>query len=289
MKNAAQAAKNLLLDIVHPDDKAAFTASMEVSGHCLDIRLAPSSRAWGLSGTGKLEPDGCAQADATDPLLAARSRKDLDEWRQQAGMAVWDGEALCCCYGECFLGQTISHGSFKVFATLSLVDMISNPLRNIRGDSEMSTLALAGLSTRMGNLALADGAACGRRGAYCRRFGKCSGPPRQALKTRVAGRRRLPAPRIRKCRPWRRRREDLAPQRAFTASEVGQAEAISGDGGFFGQGQYRGPARRSLRLAAATATDTWPRGRYFQRHHVRLRHQGCRNGPCGRCADGHLQ
>ncbi len=29
MKNAAQAAKNLLLDIVHPDDKAAFTASME--------------------------------------------------------------------------------------------------------------------------------------------------------------------------------------------------------------------------------------------------------------------
>lgn len=29
VKNAAQAAKNLLLDIVHPDDKAAFTASME--------------------------------------------------------------------------------------------------------------------------------------------------------------------------------------------------------------------------------------------------------------------
>ncbi len=28
-ENAAQAAKNLLLDIVHPDDKAAFTASME--------------------------------------------------------------------------------------------------------------------------------------------------------------------------------------------------------------------------------------------------------------------
>ena len=29
VKNASQAAKNLLLDIVHPDDKLAFSASME--------------------------------------------------------------------------------------------------------------------------------------------------------------------------------------------------------------------------------------------------------------------
>ena len=46
---------------------------------------------------------------------------------------------------------------FKVFATLSLVDMISNPLRNIQGGLRNVDLAAAGLSTRMGNLALAMG------------------------------------------------------------------------------------------------------------------------------------
>lgn len=53
---------------------------------------------------------------------------------------------------------------FNVFATLSLVDMLSGPLDRIKRAMSGVNAATAGLGTRMGNLALAMGpAALARR------------------------------------------------------------------------------------------------------------------------------
>lgn len=53
---------------------------------------------------------------------------------------------------------------FSVFATLSLVDMISGPLGRITRSMNVANAATAGLGERLGNLALAMGpAAVARR------------------------------------------------------------------------------------------------------------------------------
>ena len=48
---------------------------------------------------------------------------------------------------------------FSVFATLSLVDMISGPLGRITRSMNVANAATAGLGERLGNLALAMGPA----------------------------------------------------------------------------------------------------------------------------------
>ena len=60
---------------------------------------------------------------------------------------------------------------FSVFATLSLVDMISGPLGRITRSMNVANAATAGLGERLGNLALAMGPAAVAAGLLVGAFG----------------------------------------------------------------------------------------------------------------------
>ena len=64
---------------------------------------------------------------------------------------------------------------FSVFATLSLVDMLSGPLDRIKRAMSGVNAATAGLGTRMGNLALAMAPAALAAGVMLGSFGACVG------------------------------------------------------------------------------------------------------------------
>lgn len=64
---------------------------------------------------------------------------------------------------------------FSVFATLSLVDMISGPLGRVTQSMNVANAATAGLGERMGNLALAMGPAAVAAGLLVGAFGMAAG------------------------------------------------------------------------------------------------------------------
>ncbi len=105
--------------------------------------------------------------------------------------------------------------------------------------------ALAGLSTRMGNLALAMGPLGRGRALIVGAFGKCVATA-ASFEDQMA--RSAPSPRA--THSEMQALEAAARELGATTPVHGfgswPGRAISGDGGFFGRGQYRGPARRFI-------------------------------------------
>ena len=64
---------------------------------------------------------------------------------------------------------------FKAFTTLSLVDMISRPLRGIRGALQAVDAATVGLGGRMGRLAVQMAPLAIASGVILGAFGACAG------------------------------------------------------------------------------------------------------------------
>ena len=142
---------------------------------------------------------------------------------------------------------------FKVFATLSLVDMISNPLRNIQGGLKNVDLAAAGLSTRMGNLALAMGPLAAGGALVVGAFGKCVATA-ASFEDQMAKVGAVSRASYSEMQALEAAARELGATTQFTASEVGQAEQYLAMAGFSVKDNIAA-LPGVLNLAAATATD----------------------------------
>ncbi len=142
---------------------------------------------------------------------------------------------------------------FKVFATLSLVDMISNPLRNIQGGLRNVDLATAGLSTRMGNLALAMGPIAAGSALVVGAFGKCVSTA-ASFEDQMAKVGAVSRATHSEMQALEAAARELGATTQFTASEVGQAEQYLAMAGFSVKDNIAA-LPGVLNLAAATATD----------------------------------
>lgn len=142
---------------------------------------------------------------------------------------------------------------FSVFATLSLVDLISKPLKAIRDAMKGVDLASGGLGQRMGNLALAMGPVALAAGAMLGAFGACvstaAGFEDQIAKVGAVS--RATGPELKMLEDAAR---ELGATTQFTAVQVGQAEEYLAMAGFTAQ-QNVAALPGVLNLAAATATD----------------------------------
>lgn len=142
---------------------------------------------------------------------------------------------------------------FKVFATLSLVDMISNPLRNIQGGIRNTDLATAGLTTRMGSLALAMGPIAAGAALVVGAFGKCVSTA-ASFEDQMAKVGAVSRATHSEMQALEAAARELGATTQFTASEVGQAEQYLAMAGFSVKDNIAA-LPGVLNLAAATATD----------------------------------
>ncbi len=142
---------------------------------------------------------------------------------------------------------------FKVFATFSLVDMLSNPLGRMRGAVREMDAATAGLSQRMGALAVAMGPLALGAGALLGGFGACvataAGFEDQMAKVGAISRASASD-----MQALEAKARELGATTQFTAVQVGEAEQFLAMAGFNAQ-ENIAALPGVLNLAAATATD----------------------------------
>ena len=142
---------------------------------------------------------------------------------------------------------------FNVFATLSLVDMLSGPLDRIKRAMKGVDLTTAGLGTRMGNLALAMAPAALAAGALLGVFGACvsvaAGFEDQMAKVGAVSRASSE-----EMAALEKAARELGATTQFTAVQVGQAEQYLAMAGFSAK-ENIAALPGVLNLAAATATD----------------------------------
>ncbi|WP_165064448.1 phage tail tape measure protein [Desulfovibrio sp. ZJ200] len=142
---------------------------------------------------------------------------------------------------------------FKIFATLSLVDMLSGPLRKIRQEMRGVDEATTSLHARMGRLALAMGPLAIASGVMLGAFGKCvataAGFEDQIAKVGAVSRASGA-----ELKALEDKARELGATTQFTAVQVGQAEQYLAMAGFSVQ-ENLDALPGVLNLAAATATD----------------------------------
>lgn len=143
--------------------------------------------------------------------------------------------------------------AFRVFATLSLVDLISGPLGRIRQTLDSVSGAAAGLGQRFGNLAIGMAPLALGAGAVLGAFGKCvataAGFEDQMAKVGAVS--RASASELQELTA---RARELGASTQFTASQVGEAEQYLAMAGFSVRENIEA-LPGVLNLAAATATD----------------------------------
>ena len=142
---------------------------------------------------------------------------------------------------------------FSVFATLSLVDMLSSPLDRIKRAMKGVDLTTAGLGQRMGNLALAMGPAALAAGLLVGAFGSCVGVAAgfEDQMAKVGAVSRASSEEMAALEATAR---ELGATTQFTAVQVGQAEQYLAMAGFSAK-ENIAALPGVLNLAAATATD----------------------------------
>lgn len=142
---------------------------------------------------------------------------------------------------------------FKVFATLSLMDMISGPLGRINSSLHEVGNGAASLSARFGSLAASMAPLALGAGAVLGAFGKCvstaAGFEDQMAKVGAVS--RASASELEQLEA---RARELGASTQFTASQVGQAEQYLAMAGFSVEDNIAA-LPGVLNLAAATATD----------------------------------
>lgn len=142
---------------------------------------------------------------------------------------------------------------FSVFATLSLVDLISRPLGKIRAAMKAVDGASLGLGQRMGKLALAMGPVALASGVMLGAFGSCvstaAGFEDQIAKVGAVSRATGP-----ELKALEAKARELGATTQFTAVQVGEAEQYLAMAGFSAK-QNIDALPGVLNLAAATATD----------------------------------
>ena len=142
---------------------------------------------------------------------------------------------------------------FSVFATLSLVDLISNPLGRVQGAMKSLGLDTSGLGARMGNLALAMTPVALAAGVMLGAFGTCvstaAGFEDQMAKVGAVS--RASAEEMVALEATAR---ELGATTQFTAVQVGEAEQYLAMAGFTAK-QNIAALPGVLNLAAATAMD----------------------------------
>ncbi len=142
---------------------------------------------------------------------------------------------------------------FSVFATLSLVDLISGPLGKIRAAMKAVDGASLGLGQRMGKLALAMGPVALASGVMLGAFGSCvstaAGFEDQIAKVGAVSRATGP-----ELKALETKARELGATTQFTAVQVGQAEQYLAMAGFTAK-ENIDALPGVLNLAAATATD----------------------------------
>lgn len=143
--------------------------------------------------------------------------------------------------------------AFSVFATLSLVDLISGPLGKIRAAMKAVDGASLGLGQRMGKLALAMGPVALASGVMLGAFGSCvstaAGFEDQIAKVGAVSRATGP-----ELKALETKARELGATTQFTAVQVGQAEQYLAMAGFTAK-ENIDALPGVLNLAAATATD----------------------------------
>lgn len=142
---------------------------------------------------------------------------------------------------------------FSVFATLSLVDMLSGPLDRIRGAMGGVNGAAAGLGDRMGRLALALAPVALAAGVLLGAFGACVGVAAgfEDQMAKVGAVSRASSEEMAALEAAAR---ELGATTQFTAVQVGEAEQYLAMAGFSAK-ENIAALPGVLNLAAATATD----------------------------------
>lgn len=142
---------------------------------------------------------------------------------------------------------------FSVFATLSLVDLLSGPLGKVRAAMKAVDGATASLGQRMGNLAISMAPAALAAGVMLGAFGKCvstaAGFEDQMAKVGAVS--RATGEEMAQLKAAAR---ELGATTQFTASQVGEAEQYLAMAGFSAK-ENIAALPGVLNLAAATATD----------------------------------
>ena len=142
---------------------------------------------------------------------------------------------------------------FSVFATLSLVDLLSSPLDRIKRAMKGVDLTTAGLGERMGNLALAMGPAALAAGLLVGAFGSCVGVA-AGFEDQMAKVGAVSRASSEEMAALEKAARDLGATTQFTAVQVGQAEQYLAMAGFSAK-ENIAALPGVLNLAAATATD----------------------------------
>ncbi len=142
---------------------------------------------------------------------------------------------------------------FSVFATLSLVDMISGPLDRVRRTLGGVENGVASLGTRMGNLALAMAPVALAAGVILGSFGACVGVAAgfEDQMAKVGAVSRASSEEMAALEATAR---ELGATTQFTAVQVGEAEQYLAMAGFSAK-ENIAALPGVLNLAAATATD----------------------------------
>lgn len=142
---------------------------------------------------------------------------------------------------------------FSVFATLSLVDMISGPLDRVRRTLGGVENGVASLGTRMGNLALAMAPVALAAGVILGSFGACVGVAAgfEDQMAKVGAVSRASSEEMAALEATAR---ELGAATQFTAVQVGEAEQYLAMAGFSAK-ENIAALPGVLNLAAATATD----------------------------------
>lgn len=142
---------------------------------------------------------------------------------------------------------------FKVFATLSLVDMLSGPLGKIRQAMGSVDTATKSLHARMGQLALAMGPLALGAGVLLGSFGACVSTA-AAFEDQIAKVGAVSRASGAELKALEDKARELGASTQFTAVQVGQAEQYLAMAGFSVR-ENLAALPGVLNLAAATATD----------------------------------
>lgn len=142
---------------------------------------------------------------------------------------------------------------FKVFATLSMADLASGPLRAVRAGVGQVSEAMSGLGQRMGRLALAMAPVAMAAGAVLGSFGACAGVA-AAFEDRMAAVGAVSRASSEDMVLLEQAARDLGATTRFSASEVADAEKYLAMAGFTAR-ENVAALPGVLNLAAASATD----------------------------------
>lgn len=142
---------------------------------------------------------------------------------------------------------------FSVFATLSLVDMISGPLDRVRNAMKSVEGGVASLGKRMGNLALGMAPVALAAGVMLGSFGACVGVA-AGFEDQMAKVGAVSRASSEEMAALEKTARELGATTQFTAVQVGEAEQYLAMAGFSAQ-ENIAALPGVLNLAAATATD----------------------------------